>query len=513
MKRIFCGVLSIAIVLSTILVFNYVSPLTAEAAGDVIEVKNTNDSGNGSLRQVLGDIEDGGTITFANGVEGTIFLEETIFIEKNISIIGENKITLDGQSKWQILNITASNLTVSGVTFQNGYRATSGGAIFTRTGDIILDNCSFKNNFAKEEGGAIFAEYATIIANNCSFKNNSTERGGGAIFTENANITLNNCLFENNSTKYGAGGAISVNGGNTTLDNCTFEYNSAEYYGGAISTNDADIMSCAFEQNLAEYGGAILANGNTIFTNCSIIENISALSGSVTIAPGSSIYLYQTTIANNTGIGITVISSQYDLDPQNISIPPLYLYNSIISGNTDYQFALGYRESDDKFISLPLNENDIRGDSLIEGINGVTNEKIFGNNKADDGIIKPISNGIAANTATPLNSTISVPDYITKHEVLEKVSKDILGENRSSEKENEVSYGAVEAKTSNILTTLENFITGVGNEKSTETEVGAETSGNTILITVVIILSIFVVLLVTVLIVILKAKAKKTPVL
>jgi len=381
-------------------------PLTADAASNTIKVKNTNDSGTGSLRQALEDIEDGGTITFANSIEGTIFLEETIFIEKNISIIGENKITLDGQSKWQILN-SKKDLNINGITFLNGFHADKGGAIATR-GDNI-----------------------TFTLNNCIFENNSAGGWGAAIFASADSIIFDNCIFKNNS-----------------------------------SSNDI-----------------ISVRGDTIFINCSITENTTFL-GSVIRATNfdskdPSIYLYHTTIANNEGMGVDL--SNNESDERNRS--PFFAYNSIISGNTG-QFTFGYYKLNGKY--------NIVGDSLIENVNGVTNKKIFDNNEVEAGIIELSPNGIAAGKAEPLDFNIFVPDFITKHEVLEKVSKDIFGENRSSilgegyasvNGEN-VSYGAVETRASIIPP-----------------------------IWIIISLSVLVISLIFVLIIIFKARAKKTPIL
>ena len=58
----------------------------ARSAPDTITVTNDNDSGDGTLRQAIADIGDGGTITFDG--DYTILLESELDIDKNLTIDG-----------------------------------------------------------------------------------------------------------------------------------------------------------------------------------------------------------------------------------------------------------------------------------------------------------------------------------------------------------------------------------------------------------------------------------------
>jgi len=48
-------------------------------------VTNLNDSGVGSLRQAIIDVNDGGTITFLDGLTGTITLSDQLTIDKALT--------------------------------------------------------------------------------------------------------------------------------------------------------------------------------------------------------------------------------------------------------------------------------------------------------------------------------------------------------------------------------------------------------------------------------------------
>src|SRR5438093_4545552 len=67
--------------------------LTTRVHADIITVTNTNDSGPGSLRQALADVNDGDTITFA--VTGVIGLTSgELSVDKNVTISGSGPDSL-----------------------------------------------------------------------------------------------------------------------------------------------------------------------------------------------------------------------------------------------------------------------------------------------------------------------------------------------------------------------------------------------------------------------------------
>ncbi|CAN0466841.1 unnamed protein product, partial [Laminaria digitata] len=84
--------------------------------------------------------------------------------------------------------------------------------------------------------------------------------GGGAIFSDSAELTLDNCTFESNVATTGSGGAVWANGGNVTIVGVKFWGNSAARYGGAVHSVDGKLVvqgESRFESNTAIGGGAL----------------------------------------------------------------------------------------------------------------------------------------------------------------------------------------------------------------------------------------------------------------
>ena len=112
-------------------------------------VTNTNDSGTGSLREVISCMPNGGTVLFASTLLGqTITLTSgEIMIEKNITIQGLGWLEVSGNMSSRIFQLMPSNtLWVKDIALKNGKAMTNGGAIFVK-GHLILENVTLQNNF------------------------------------------------------------------------------------------------------------------------------------------------------------------------------------------------------------------------------------------------------------------------------------------------------------------------------------------------------------------------------
>src|SRR5437899_10007857 len=95
------------------------------AHADTIVVTNTNDSGPGSLRQALADVNDGDTITFA--VTGAISLTSgELVINKNITISGPGADVLAvsraaNVAPFRIFHVMLGHIVIiEGLTISNG---------------------------------------------------------------------------------------------------------------------------------------------------------------------------------------------------------------------------------------------------------------------------------------------------------------------------------------------------------------------------------------------------------
>ena len=132
---------------------------------DLLAVTNTDDSGIGSLRQVVADALPGDTIQFA--VTGTITLTSgEIVIDKDLAITGPGGggVTISGNNASRVFLVDSGTLAMSGLTIRDGLAqggagpdngqyngaggggAGMGGALFVNTGsEAGLDNMVFEN--------------------------------------------------------------------------------------------------------------------------------------------------------------------------------------------------------------------------------------------------------------------------------------------------------------------------------------------------------------------------------
>ena len=250
---------------------------TANAATTHI-VKRTADKGPHTLRAAIATAEPGDLIKFAPWLYGkTIQLDSEINISKNLKINGDINgdrrpdITLDGQNKTRILNITSgATVLLWSVALEHG-SATQGGAIYNH-GNITAQYCQIKNNQASDTGGAIYNRGQTTI--NYSTIGHNTAIRGGAIF---ANKTL---ISENIETKleastlvmnraYGQGGVIYNYHGKFQAYRSTFGDNLAHDYHDWSYTADAK------GSVLYQFGGGSLG-GSAKFQDSTLRNNRSA---------------------------------------------------------------------------------------------------------------------------------------------------------------------------------------------------------------------------------------------
>lgn len=87
-----------------------------------------------------------------------------------------------------------------------------------------------------------------------------TSGEGGAIYSLSAKLALDNCVFNGNVATDGNGGAVWASGGNVTITGGEFLGNSAFRYGGAVHTTDSWLQvqgGARFEGNEASVGGAL----------------------------------------------------------------------------------------------------------------------------------------------------------------------------------------------------------------------------------------------------------------
>jgi predicted outer membrane repeat protein len=221
------------------------------------------------------------------------------------NIFFSSDVVLDAEKQNNFFTIEDNvSLTLSNLTFINGFSQNTGGAI-TNKGNLTIDFSSFSNNTVtkptnndegnwydhphdtpedlenlsdktKGLGGAIYSTNQLHILNS-NFDTNIAGKAcrGGAIFNSGEKIDINNTLFKLNIASDG-GGAIYSENGMLSIDYSTFELNSASTYasssgGGAIYAENTNIKidSSIFMLNIASksYGGAINNKDSSLTSN------------------------------------------------------------------------------------------------------------------------------------------------------------------------------------------------------------------------------------------------------
>jgi|GEM_PF-1658858 len=122
----------------------------AKAGGCTTIVTNTNNSGEGSLRDVIQCAQSGDFITFSLAPISEIILTSgEIIIDKDLTLQGSglNNLTLSGNNASRIFKLTLdSDFHVENISLKNGATASNGGALFA-IGNLTLKNALLENNF------------------------------------------------------------------------------------------------------------------------------------------------------------------------------------------------------------------------------------------------------------------------------------------------------------------------------------------------------------------------------
>src|SRR5512135_1983438 len=217
-------------------------------------VTNTLDSGPGSLRAAVqqSNLNVGAdTINFSPALSGPITLTTgQIDITDDVTVANTNtNISISGNNSSRIFETHGVNVTISGLTLQNGYASGAsstpgsggdGGAIQQDGGTLTLTGDRFLNNKASYRGGAVFNFYGTLNAMGNQYLGNYSASHGGAIYNSGAMTELGGVYIGNVAAV--AGGAIddassilAIQGVNATLTGDVFASNSASVFGGAVN--------------------------------------------------------------------------------------------------------------------------------------------------------------------------------------------------------------------------------------------------------------------------------------
>ena len=229
-----------------------------------ITVTSNADSGTGTLRRAINTASNGDVINFA--VTGTIILtSDELLVDQNVTIQGPGARDLKvvrssaaGTPDFRIFEITAPNVTISGLTISNGKSTHSGTGIFQNNANGVLTvrACTISDNTATGVyGGGVFVSGTTSIFECTISRNNAT--GGGGI-ENRGNLTLIASTVAGNKADGSGGGIDGAYPSKLIVRNSTIASNSAGNVqaglGGGI---------CNVDGITAVYIGSTIIAGNS----------------------------------------------------------------------------------------------------------------------------------------------------------------------------------------------------------------------------------------------------------
>ncbi len=267
-------------------------------------VTNTNDSGAGSLRQMIINAVPGDTINFDPSLAGqTITLASNLVINKNLTIDGSGlspQIIISGGNIAHLevpsgavvmisdLTITNSNygimsngdLTIINSTLKDNFNYL-GGAVDSFNGSLTIKNSTIMQNHSAYSGGAIYVggEGSARIVNSTIVDNQAAYSGGGIFINGNVAVEITNSTFAGNSAPLGS--EISISGSTSTLTvsntifACVPPNNSCYDYSPSSVTTINSILGVG---TLMDFGLSVLAdNGGptptiALLTGSSLID-------------------------------------------------------------------------------------------------------------------------------------------------------------------------------------------------------------------------------------------------
>jgi hypothetical protein len=255
-----------------------------------IVVTNNNDSGTGSLRQMILDAQTGDTITFAPNVTGTINLTSgELYSQLSITIDGPGETVLTvarsaaaGTAAFRVFEVLRpTTVTISGLTISNGNPpGPYGGGGISNSGTLTVRDCTIQDNNSSVGGGGI-ENSGTLTVTRCSFaRDNSTGSGAGGLENTSslATATVTGSTFHDN---VGASGGGIANEGTLSLTNCTISGNTGDPSGGGVynATGTLTLLNCTVANNSVNTsdtnggGGGIFNSGTAHLGNTIVAAN------------------------------------------------------------------------------------------------------------------------------------------------------------------------------------------------------------------------------------------------
>lgn len=252
-------------------------------------VTTLDDSGAGSLREVLSTAKPGSTVTFDSALDdGTINLTQgDLNIVQSLSIRGPGagKLVISSGMTGHVIRVARGAIvTISGLTFA-GSEIRGPFSFINNEGNLTLKNSTIAGNSTRGAGGGInnvgdLTISNSIIAGNSTF--NASGDGGGGIFNQGLLTMTDSQVVNNQAPNAGGGGIENQDHGTLILDHSTIASNSSTESGGGISNRNwltiGDGSSISGNVTLTS-GGGIDSEGLLTITGSVIAGNTATMQG------------------------------------------------------------------------------------------------------------------------------------------------------------------------------------------------------------------------------------------
>ena len=225
MKKFIVIIGTLFFTLSLSVVENQAIPRTVTTLSDGVGVV-------GSLRERIAIANAGDTIVFQAGLRGPISLLNQIVINKNLIISGPgaNVIRVSGLNNVRVFNISAGNVTISGLRITQGFASGAGGGALVDGGNLTLNNCQINNNDAESAGGVFVGVGSNLTITNSTISGNVSFVEGGGISVRGGTLVLTNSTINGNQAPDGGGVSVDNSGTATILNSTITAYSSRFLY-------------------------------------------------------------------------------------------------------------------------------------------------------------------------------------------------------------------------------------------------------------------------------------------
>jgi hypothetical protein len=236
----------------------------AAPAPPEIVVTNLADSGAGSLRQAILEVDNGGIITFDPSLAGaTLALTGgPLVLARDVTIDASAApgISLDGGAADRLVIVEAgAEVTVRELTITNGYGFQLAGGILNN-GMLTLERVAVTGNTMTTDGGDFW-------------------QGGAGIYNgENSSLRLLDSTVSDNDSGYAGGGVYSFFGTTTVIEGSTISGNTAADVGGGLrNLGNLTMINSTVSGNVstAWHGGGIFhTDGELSLTHSTFSANV-----------------------------------------------------------------------------------------------------------------------------------------------------------------------------------------------------------------------------------------------